>query len=180
MAKEHALIEIEKKFLVRSLWGQSDSISLIEQGYLFIEKDKSLRVRHHNDSYFLSLKIGKSENERFEFESEIEEEEGKFLLEKHCISNVISKIRHIVHHDNNRWEIDVFKGENQHLIIAEIELNGADEMFLQPPWLGPEVTLQNRYLNSHLSLKPFSKWGINYEKLLLKESENNENSSSSS
>ncbi|MED5579670.1 MAG: CYTH domain-containing protein [Nitrospinota bacterium] len=174
------MVEIEKKFLVRSAWGESHSSSLIEQGYLFIEKSRSLRVRRHNEEYFLTVKIEKSQNERFEFESKLEEEHGKLLLEKHCISNIISKIRNIVFHDDKKWEIDVFKAENQHLIIAEIELSSTDDQFICPSWLGPEVTQQIRYLNSHLTLKPFSEWGITYENLLLEESKKSEKKTYSS
>ncbi len=164
------MIEIEKKFLVRSPWGKSHSCTLIEQGYLFIKKNRNLRVRRHNEDYFLTLKIEKNKNARFEFESKIKEEEGNLLLKKHCISNIISKIRKIVYHDNKRWEIDVFTGENENLIVAEVELSSANDEFATPSWLGPEVTKQNRYLNSHLSQKPFSEWGITYENLLLVES----------
>ena len=163
------MIEIERKFLVSASWGESFSISSIEQGYLFIQKDRSLRVRCHNEDYFLTVKIEKNINERFEFESKIEKDYGKLLLEKHCISNIISKVRNVVYHDDKRWEIDVFSGKNQHLIVAEIELNSIDDKFTYPSWLGPEVTQQNRFLNSHLTQKPFCEWGITYENLLLEE-----------
>ena len=147
------MIEIEKKFLVCSSWGNSYSSSSIEQGYLFIEESKSLRVRRHNKDYYLTVKIEKNKEERFEFESQIEKEQGKSLLEKHCLPNIISKIRNVVYHDHRKWEIDVFSGKNQHLIIAEIELNSIDDKFTHPSWLGTEVTQQNRYLNNlHLFL----------------------------
>ena len=172
------MIEIEKRFLIQSPWGESHSYTLIEQGYLFIEKNRSLRVRRHNEDYFLTLKIEKSKNERFEFESKIKEKEGNLLLKKHCISNIISKTRNIIYHDNIRWEIDVFKGENENLIVAEVELSSANNEFTTPSWLGPEVTMQNRYLNSHLSQKPFSEWGITYKNLLLEESRKNKETTS--
>ena len=163
------MIEIEKKFLVCSSWGNSYSSSSIEQGYLFIEESKSLRVRRHNKDYYLTVKIEKNKDERFEFESQIEKEQGKSLLEKHCLPNIISKFRNVVYLDHRKWEIDVFSGKNQHLIIAEIELNSIDDKFTHPSWLGPEVTQQNRYLNSHLTQKPFCEWEITYENLLIEE-----------
>lgn len=163
------MIEIEKKFLVSASWGESFSISSIEQGYLFIQKDRSLRIRRYNEDYYLTVKIEKETNERFEFESKIEKDYGKLLLEKHCISNIISKVRNVVYHDEKRWEIDVFKGKNHHLIVAEIELKSIDDKFTYPSWLGPEVTQQNRFLNSHLAQKPFCEWGITYKSLLVEE-----------
>ena len=75
----------------------------------------------------------------------------------------------MVYHDHRKWEIDVFSGKNQHLIIAEIELNSIDDKFTHTSWLGPEVTQQNRYLNSHLTQKPFCEWEITYENLLIEE-----------
>jgi adenylate cyclase len=95
---------------------------------------------------------------RLEYEYPIPAEDALVLLENLCEGPKIEKTRHIVPFKGFRWELDVFSGENEGLLVAELELESEDEQFPKPPWLGEEVTGDLRYSNSNLSLAPFSKW----------------------
>ncbi|RZJ48359.1 MAG: YbgC/FadM family acyl-CoA thioesterase [Chryseobacterium sp.] len=94
---------------------------------------------------------------RIEFEYEIPVDEANELLDKFC-SNLINKTRHYVIHEGKTWEVDVFSGLNEGLIVAEIELNSEEEKYALPVWVGENVTNDRRYANSNLALTPFSNW----------------------
>lgn len=155
------MIEIERKFLVKSEAFKTEAFNQTEiiQGYLNSHKDRAVRVRVKGDAGFLTVKgaSNKSGLSRFEWEKEIPVNEAKALL-NFCEKGVIEKIRYEVKADKHIFEIDVFFGDNQGLIVAEVELNSENETFNKPEWLGEEVTGQTKYYNSQLSKSPFNTW----------------------
>lgn len=154
-------LEIERKFLVRS----EDYKVLarkhyrIVQGYLSSNPERTVRVRIKGDKGYLTIKgiASNSGLTRFEWEKEIAVAEADELL-KICEPGVIDKVRYEVDFGNHTYEVDAFSGENRRLVIAEIELSAEEEAFEKPNWLGEEVTGDERYYNSMLSRKPFSRW----------------------
>ena len=161
------MIEIERKFLVRDInWGQPLSNRRIEQGYLFIGEDRTMRIRRSGDRYSLTLKVTGDGLARHEIETDIEPEKGQFVLETLCVEPPILKTRHVVVFGGKNWEIDVFDGASAGLIVAEIELESEEESFALPPWIGPEVTGDDRFFNAALAQTPFLEWGVSYAELL--------------
>ncbi len=155
------MIEIERKFLVTSEAFKEEAFNQnrIVQGYLSSVPERTVRVRIKGNKGFLTIKGNSSESglSRFEWEKEIPVEEAKELL-KLCEKGVIDKTRFEVKMGKHIFEIDEFYGENEGLIMAEIELNSETETFKKPNWLGEEVTNDNRYYNSYLSKNPFKSW----------------------
>lgn len=155
------MIEIERKFLVKSDHFKSKSTKKfrIIQGFLNTHPERTVRIRIRGDQAFLTIKGKSSENglTRFEWEQEIPVAEAEELM-KLCEPGLIEKTRYLVEIKNHTFEIDEFYGENQGLIVAEIELNSENEPFEKPEWLGEEVTGKLRYYNSQLIKNPFSKW----------------------
>ncbi len=152
-------LEIERKFLVAAEgWrGGQHGVHCL-QGYLDPEADPVVRLRLAEGRGFLALKAARAGLERREFEYEIPASEARLMLELFCRRPLIEKIRHLVEFRGSTWEIDEFLGENQGLLIAEIELSSAGQDFARPPWLGREVTGERRYYNADLVERPFSKW----------------------
>ena len=153
--------EIERKFLVTNtdFISESNSNNRIVQGYLNSDPSRTVRVRIKGEQGFLTIK-GKgnaSGTTRFEWEKEISLSEAEALLQL-CESGIIDKIRYEIPLGKHTFEVDVFSGENQGLIIAEVELTSENEFFEQPNWLGKEVTGDKKYYNSHLSEHPFCSW----------------------
>lgn len=155
------MIEIERKFLVNSEAFKTDAFKQTEiiQGYLNSHKDRAVRVRVKGDKGFLTVKGASNSTgaSRFEWEKEIPVNEAKALL-KLCEKGVIEKIRYEVKVAQHVFEIDVFFGDNQGLIVAEVELKSENETFIKPHWLSDEVTGQIKYYNSQLSKYPFNTW----------------------
>jgi CYTH domain-containing protein len=131
----------------------------IVQGYLNSNPERTVRVRIKGGKGFLTIKgIGnESGMTRFEWEKEIKVSEAEALLLL-CEKGAIDKIRYNVIFENHLFEVDVFQGENEGLIVAEIELQSENETFSKPNWLGNEVTSDERYYNSFLSNRPFKYW----------------------
>lgn len=154
-------IEIERKFLITSdeFKQKAHQKNYIKQGFLNADKNRVVRVRIMNDLGFLTIKgaSNKSGTSRFEWEKEIDLQEAKDLLNL-CEKGIIEKYRYLVKIDNHTYEIDEFLGENEGLLVAEIELNNENEHFTKPNWLGEEVTGNIKYYNSNLSKLPFLKW----------------------
>ena len=153
------MIEIERKFLVKdnSFLDDFSRSNRIVQGYLSSHPERTVRVRIKGENGYLTIK-GKSEGfSRYEWEKEINFEEAEKLLQL-CESGVIDKIRYDVIVGTHIFEVDVFYGENEGLVLAEIELQTEDETFEKPNWLGKEVTEDIRYYNSYLSKNPFKTW----------------------
>jgi len=155
------MLEIERKFLVTSEAFKKEAFTQnrIAQGYLSSIPERTVRVRIKGDKGFLTIKGASNESglSRFEWEKEIPVDEAKELL-KLCEKGVIDKTRFEVKLGNHVIEIDEFHGENEGLIMAEIELELETETFEKPSWLGEEVTNDNRYYNSYLSKKPYKSW----------------------
>ncbi len=154
-------IEIERKFLVtgNDFMQLATSKYHIIQGYLSSTATSTVRIRLKDNQGILTIK-GKSKNgglSRYEWEHEIEGVEAAQLL-KLCSGNLIIKDRFEVPVGNHIVEIDVFYGDNEGLILAEIELENEDESYQKPAWLGMEVTGDRRYYNSGLSTFPFKYW----------------------
>lgn len=155
------MLEIERKFLVRStdFINEAFSQKRIVQAYLNSNPDRAVRVRIKGDKGFLTIK-GKGNDSgttRLEWEREISVADAETLLTI-CESGTIDKIRYEINVGNHIYEVDIFSGENQGLIIAEIELESEDENFEKPDWLGEEVTNDERYYNAYLSKNPFLGW----------------------
>ena len=152
--------EIERKFLIKGDFMPFVNKSIrIVQGYLSSVPERTVRVRIEDDKGFLTIKgiANNSGVSRFEFEKEITIEEATDLL-KICEAGVIEKVRHLIKVDSFTFEVDEFRGENEGLIVAEIELPDENAAFTKPTWLGEEVTGDKRYYNSMLIKNPFAKW----------------------
>ena len=155
------MIEIERKFLLKNTNFKKEAFDQhhIKQGFLSTHKKRTVRVRIQDDQAFLTVK-GQSSKDglmRFEWEREIGNKEAENLL-KLCKNSIIDKVRYKVKVDNHVFEVDEFFGDNEGLLIAEVELNSIDETFSKPNWLGKEVTGKKKYYNSRLSIKPFKTW----------------------
>ncbi|MCJ0742382.1 CYTH domain-containing protein [Pedobacter montanisoli] len=153
-------IEIEHKYLVNlDIWKNiiPDKSVEIRQAYLQTDPEKTIRIRTKDKSGFITIKGKTVGASRLEFEYEIPIADANELINAFC-SNLIEKTRHIVTHDSNIWEVDEFKGLNEGLIVAEIELTSEDEKYSIPNWLDKNVTDDPRYTNSNLTIKPFKAW----------------------
>jgi CYTH domain-containing protein len=150
-------VEIERKFLVTgSEWRQAKGIHFC-QGYLNRDKERTVRVRLSGESAFLTIKGLTEGASRAEFEYEIPVAHAEQLL-RLCDGPIIQKVRHVVEYEGLIWEVDEFLGENEGLIVAEVELEREDQPFKRPSWLGQEVTDDPRYFNSNLCKNPYCKW----------------------
>ena len=149
--------EIERKFLVSGEFRQDSPESYrIVQGYICSSPDRTVRVRVRGDKGFLTIKGRSSEDglSRYEWEKEIPVNEALELMTL-CDSGVIDKTRYLVPYAGHTFEVDVFRGANEGLVLAEIELSDENEAFQRPAWLGKEVTGEVSYYNSMLSKNPF-------------------------
>ncbi|APF17372.1 adenylate cyclase [Caldithrix abyssi DSM 13497] len=153
--------EIERKFLVKddSFKRQAFKSTRIVQGYLSSVPERTVRVRIKGEKGYLTVKgIGNASGaSRFEWEMEIPKEDAENLL-KICEPGVIDKTRYLVKNGDLTFEVDEFYGENEGLVIAEIELKSEDQAFEKPAWLGREVTGDTRFYNSMLMKNPFKNW----------------------
>lgn len=161
MIKVNLMIEIERKFLVLNTDFKTQAFvqNQIAQGYISTNPERTVRVRIKGNEGYLTIKGAGNETgmSRFEWEKKIDIEEAKQLL-KLCEKGAISKIRFEIKVGKHTFEVDEFYGDNQGLIIAEIELESEKESFEKPDWLGKEVTNDQRYYNAYLSLNPFMNW----------------------
>lgn len=155
------MIEIERKFLITSQDFKKEAFTQnrIKQGYLSSVPERTVRVRVKADRAFMTVKGASNASglSRFEWEKEITLQDANQLLLL-CEKGVIDKTRFEVKKGKHIYEIDEFYGENEGLIMAEIELNSENENFEKPSWLGQEVTSDNRYYNSYLSKNPYKNW----------------------
>ena len=153
--------EIERKFLVTSDMFQEliTKSHRIVQGYLSSVPERTVRVRIKGNKGFITVKGQSREGgmARFEWEKEIAVAEAEQLL-RLCEPGVIDKTRHEIPLGKHTIEVDVFQGENEGLVIAEIELEKAEEQLSLPSWIGKEVTGDERYYNSFMSKHPFRSW----------------------
>ena len=152
-------LEIERKFLLRnSDWEKLiDRRTSIKQGYLNSAKERTVRVRISDKTAFITIK-GKTQNTtRQEFEYEIPYEDAESML-KLCETPLIEKTRFIVKDKGKIWEVDKFEGDNEGLIMAEVELTSEQEEVILPDWVGEEVSHDDRYFNSSLIKNPYKSW----------------------
>jgi adenylate cyclase len=159
-ALDEMSVEIERKFLVRNDSWRDLVIrqAKIRQAYLDHNASVSIRVRiKDNESATLTLKPRSSKLRRSEFEYAIPTADAEELISLRQ-GHIIEKIRYIVRGGDLTWEIDVFSGENLGLVIAEIELPSENHQIELPPWIGSEVTGQDRYYNSTLAQHSYRSW----------------------
>ena len=155
-------LEIERKYLIDlEKIGTLENGVRIKQGYLSTNKDAVVRVRVKNDKAFLTIKGSNSGIARLEFEYEIPLNEANEMLEKLCQKPVIDKTRYLIKHDIHTWEVDIFYGDNEGLVVAEVELSSEDEHINLPIWVKEEVSHDDRYFNSNLMKLPFKDWEEN-------------------
>ncbi len=151
--------EIERKFLVTSgAWIPRDEGVRFQQGYLNTQKERVVRVRIEGARAKLTIKGVTTGVTRSEFEYPIPVEDATILLDHLCEKPLIDKHRHKEVHGGKTWEIDVFHGDNEGLVLAEIELTSETEPFDRPPWAAKEVSGDPRYFNSNLLKHPFKSW----------------------
>lgn len=155
-------LEIERKFLVKGEFKKyAFSSSRITQGYICADSGRTVRVRIRDDKGYLTIK-GPSDQAglgRFEWEKEITLEDAKELMTL-ARTGFIDKTRYLIRNADgvHTWEVDEFYGDNEGLIMAEVELRSEDDNFEKPEWLGEEVTGDRRYYNSHLTVNPYKNW----------------------
>ena len=154
-------LEIERKFLVRRNcdWkAQAHDVSHILQGYM--AAIHTVRVRIRDERAYLTIK-GKSRDgglSRYEFEKEITLEEGRSLMAL-CEKGVIDKHRYLIDYAGHTFEVDEFHGDNEGLVMAEVELGSVDEHFEKPDFIGQEVTGDKHYYNRYMREHPYKEWG---------------------
>lgn len=152
--------EIERKFLVTGEYkSQAYAQSRIIQGYISSARGRTVRVRIRDEKGYLTIKgaSNASGTSRYEWEKEIPLNEAEDLL-KICEPGVIDKTRYLVQSGKHVFEVDEFYGENEGLVVAEVELASEDESFVKPDFIEQEVTGDVRYYNSQLMKHPFNEW----------------------
>ncbi len=151
--------EIERKFLVEgTAWRQLGQKYRIIQGFLSTHPERVVRVRLIENSAFLTIKGIAEASARKEFEYPIPAEDAEIILKEICESPLIEKVRYKIPIGNVIWEIDEFKGENEGLVLAEVELRDKDQKIELPEWIKEEVTGDPKYANANLVHYPYSKW----------------------
>ena len=155
-------LEIERKYLIDlEKIGTLENGIRIKQGYLSTNKDAVVRVRVKNDKAYLTIKGSNSGIARLEYEYEIPLNEANEMLEELCQKPMIDKTRYLINHENHTWEVDIFYGDNEGLVVAEVELSSEDEHVNLPLWIKEEVSHDDRYFNSNLMKHPFKDWEEN-------------------
>jgi len=151
--------EIERKFLI-----DVDQLNLkngqrITQGYLPTSNLTVVRVRLLEDKALLTVKGKNAGAVRSEFEYEIPQEDARDMLSELCDASKIDKTRYVLEHGGKQWEVDIFHGQNEGLIVAEVELESEHDEIKMPEWVVAEVTNDPKYYNSELLSNPFQTWG---------------------
>jgi adenylate cyclase len=153
-------VEIERKFLVdHNIWDAltKPAGNFYRQGYVLSDENRTVRVRVTDDAAYITFKGGTTGISRSEFEYIIPIDDGMKLLDGFTTSS-IEKVRYKINYAGNIWEVDVFAGENQGLIVAEIELQYEEQEFEKPNWVTKEVSEDSRYTNALLSVSPYNSW----------------------
>ena len=149
--------EIERKFLVKDSWQPQSEGVKIAQGYLSTVPERTVRVRIKGAKGYLTIKGKNTGISRAEFEYEIPRQDAKELLAM-AEQPILAKTRYLEKQGESLWEIDVFAGANEGLVVAEIELPSEEADFARPAWLGEEVSGDVRYYNANLIKQPYSLW----------------------
>lgn len=151
--------EIERKYLVKSTdWKALAKSTNCCQGYLSTDKERTVRVRIIDKKGYLTVKGVSIGATRLEYEYEIPAEDAEAMLDYLCEKPLIEKRRYKIEFAGQTWEVDEFLGDNEGLVIAEVELESEDQKIKLPDWVGKEVTGDPKYFNSNLIKKPFKKW----------------------
>jgi adenylate cyclase len=151
--------EIERKFLVKSnAYSALGMPEHLRQGFLSTARERVVRIRIAGSKAFITVKGISTGATRTEFEYEIPQEDAQFMLDHLCEQPTIEKHRYSIPFRGFTWEVDEFHGENEGLVVAEIELPSEDAVFEKPEWIGEEVTHDPRYFNSNLVKQPFKSW----------------------
>ncbi|MCD8318303.1 MAG: CYTH domain-containing protein [Paraprevotella sp.] len=153
--------EIERKFLVVGEFkSKAYASSRIRQGYIMSGGRATVRVRIRDDKGYLTIKgpSDKAGISRYEFETEVALQDAQDLM-RLCEPGVVDKTRYLVRAGRHVFEVDEFYGENEGLVMAEVELSDEQEAFEKPDFIGKEVTGDRRYYNSHLRTYPYKLWG---------------------
>jgi CYTH domain-containing protein len=152
--------EIERKFLVNGdAWRSLGKATRYRQGYLSTVKERTVRVRTVADKAYLTIKGVSRGITRVEFEYEIPGEDAAALLAGLCERPLIEKDRYKIPYGGHIWEVDEFFGDNDGLILAEVEVKSADQVVEKPEWVGREVSDDPRYFNANLIANPYRNWG---------------------
>lgn len=154
--------EIERKFLLKSNdWEKENSTGVLyKQAYLVTNKNRSVRIRITETSGYITIKGGLQDGtiSRLEYEYEIPVQDAKEIFDNLCEEGKIEKTRYKIPYENHIWELDVFHGLNEGLITIEVELENEDEEVILPPWVGQDVSHEQKYSNGSLAKEPFSTW----------------------
>jgi CYTH domain-containing protein len=153
-------IEIEHKFLVKNdSWKSIGHHSKYEitQAYISTNPNRTVRLRIGNESGFITIKGKKTNGACSEYEYDIPLSDAKEMMESDLCNSVLKKVRYVIKYEGKYWEIDVFGGLNEGLVIAELELKSEDEKYILPPWVGEDITSDGRYSNASLSINPMIK-----------------------
>ncbi len=152
------MIEIERKFLVINNKYKSGKPHRILQGYICSENDRVVRIRIKDNKAYLTIKNATIGFARNEYEYEIPLTDAEAMLRNTCQQPIIEKTRYILEHNGHTWEVDEFHGDNDGLVVAEIELENKDDVFDYPDFIGEEVTGNAHYYNACLFKKPYKMW----------------------
>ena len=151
--------EIERKFLLAGDgWREGAQGVHYRQGYLSTHPDRNVRVRTKGEKATLTVKGRTQGISRLEYEYTIPLDDARGLLDLLCEKPLIEKVRYKVNYAGLEWVIDEFEGENQGLLLAEVELESEDQAVELPPWIGEEVSDDPRYYNANLVENPFTRW----------------------
>jgi len=152
-------VEIERKFRTLGVDFLADQEGeRLTQGYLSHDPRATVRLRVQGNSAWLTIKGRTRGASRSEFEYPIPPDDAHAMLGEMCPEGVIDKTRYRIPFGDHVWEVDEFHGDNQGLVVAEVELDSEDQPFERPPWLGEEVTGDPKYYNSALSRTPYARW----------------------
>lgn len=152
--------EIERKFLVVGEFKHlAHNRTHIEQGYFLTEPGKTVRIRIRDDKAYLTIKgpSDKAGLARYEFETEVSIEDGRELM-KLCMPGKVQKDRWLIENGKHTIEVDEFFGDNEGLVMAEIELSDENEEYVKPAFLGKEVTGDKRFYNKYMLRRPYKLW----------------------
>lgn len=151
--------EIERKFLVNGdAWRTLGTGTLMQQGYLSTDLERVVRVRLEGEDASMTIKGQAVGATRGEWEYSIPKQDAEEMLAQLCLRPLIEKTRYRIMHEGMLWEVDEFLGDNEGLVVAEIELTSEDQPFAKPTWVGDEVTGDARYYNANLLMRPYSAW----------------------
>lgn len=152
------MIEIERKFLVVNDKYKMGTPQRISQGYICSENDRVVRIRIKGDKAYLTIKNATIGFARNEYEYEIPVADAEAMLKNTCQQPIIDKTRYVLEYKGFIWEVDEFHGDNEGLVVAEIELDSREATFDHPDFIGEEVTGDARYYNACLFKNPYKMW----------------------